>query len=129
VAGRLIIGACHQAVNASTKAQRRWGRMKMEFDFFHKGSVMPFVPRSIRRLIVLASAALGVAAVVQELKRPTDERTWHGSIIGVPYDFRPPTVERVKERVWNPEDKRIFTPHVFGVGWTLNLYRLTHPGS
>jgi uncharacterized protein DUF5808 len=76
-----------------------------------------------------AAALLGGAAVVQELRRPAADRTWHGTIIGVPYDFRPPTLSRFKERIWNPGDKRLFTPHAFGVGWTINLYRLTHLGA
>lgn len=45
----------------------------------------------------------------------------HGRIAGIPYDFRRPTPVRVKERIWNPRDPRIFTPRVFGVGWAVNL--------
>jgi hypothetical protein len=49
----------------------------------------------------------------------------HGKFLGVvPYDFRRPTLARVKERMWNPEDERIITPRDFGIGWTLNLYQL-----
>ena len=48
----------------------------------------------------------------------------HGTFMGVPFEFRPPTPRRVKERWWNPSDRRVFTPHVFGVGWSLNLHRL-----
>jgi hypothetical protein len=39
----------------------------------------------------------------------------------VPYDFRIPTVARVKERMWDPESSHIVNPRVFGVGWTVNL--------
>ena len=42
----------------------------------------------------------------------------------MPYDFRMPTVERVKERMWNPSTSTLIDPRVFGVGWTLNLGRL-----
>ena len=74
-------------------------------------------------LVQLVTAGLAVAAVVQELRLPPDERTWHGTVAGfVPYEFRMPTVERIKERVWDPEGGLI-SPHVFGVGWTLNLGR------
>jgi Family of unknown function (DUF5808) len=45
----------------------------------------------------------------------------HGTMLGIPYDFRMPTLSRVRERFWNPEDPRIFTPRVFGVGWDINL--------
>ncbi len=47
-----------------------------------------------------------------------------GNVLGVPYDFRPPTYRRLKERMWNPDDERIFTPHVAGIGWSVNLYQL-----
>ncbi len=47
-----------------------------------------------------------------------------GKAMGVPYDFRMPTLERIKERMWNPDDERIIVPRVFGVGWTLNLAQL-----
>lgn len=50
-----------------------------------------------------------------------------GRVAGVPYDFRRPTVARFRSRWWNPNDPRLLTPKTFGVGWDLNLYRLTHP--
>ena len=79
----------------------------------------------VRRLFTMAAAALAGVAVVQEMRKPESERDWHGEVFGVvPYDFRRPTIGRIKERLWNPDDPRLFTPHVFGVGWTLNLYRL-----
>ena len=65
------------------------------------------------------------AAVAQELRKPAAERTWHGRLFGVvPYDFRPPTLARVKAAVWNPRDARIFTEHALGVGWGINLYQV-----
>ena len=48
----------------------------------------------------------------------------HGNFLGVPFEFRFPTVPRVLDRWWNPEDPRVLTPHVFGVGWSLNLYQV-----
>ncbi len=47
-----------------------------------------------------------------------------GKVLGIPYDFRKPTLERIRERMWNPEDERVIVPRVFGVGWTLNLAQL-----
>jgi uncharacterized membrane protein len=35
-----------------------------------------------------------------------------------------PTVERFKERYWNPDDERIFTPQFFGVGWSINVAQI-----
>lgn len=64
------------------------------------------------------------AALFDQLRRPADQRNWQGEVFVVPYDFRLPSVERFKMRWWNPADPRIFTPHVFGVGWSINLYQL-----
>ena len=47
-----------------------------------------------------------------------------GSFLGVPYDWRLPSPQRLRERMWNPNDHRLFTPHVFGWGWSINLYEL-----
>jgi hypothetical protein len=84
--------------------------------------------KTVKWFMSLAGIALGIAAVRQELKRPSEERTWQGKVLGfVPYDLRfPPTPSRIKERWWNPDEPRLFTPHVFGVGWSVNLYRLVH---
>lgn len=64
---------------------------------------------------------IGVIAIVQELQKPAKKRTWHGKVGDfVPYDFRRPTVERVRATYWNPDGP--FLPgKVFGVGWALNL--------
>jgi hypothetical protein len=48
-------------------------------------------------------------------------------VLGMPYDFRKPTVARVESRYWNSQDSRLFTPKVYGVGWTINVYWLRHP--
>lgn len=48
----------------------------------------------------------------------------HGSFMGIPYDFRKPTWNRMKERMWNPADERLITPRAVGMGWTVNLYQL-----
>ncbi|HEX9098921.1 MAG TPA: hypothetical protein VF956_05480 [Candidatus Dormibacteraeota bacterium] len=80
--------------------------------------------RRLRRLLRLAVVGLFVAAVATELSKPEDERTWHGKVGGfVPYDFRPPTWERIQGAYWNPESDRLFSDRVFGVGWAVNLYQ------
>jgi hypothetical protein len=48
----------------------------------------------------------------------------HGNILGMPYDFRMPTLGRIRERMWNPDDPRVITPRVFGAGWTINFATL-----
>ncbi|GCE13412.1 DUF5808 domain-containing protein [Tengunoibacter tsumagoiensis] len=72
-------------------------------------------------------ATLATVAIVEQLKRPEEERTWQGEVIGIPYDFRPPTPERLKAAFWNADSDKIFTPHVFGIGWSINLYPLLNP--
>ena len=80
--------------------------------------------RRIRRLIRLAGFGLFVAAVSQEMAKPEAERTWQGKVGGmVPYDFRPPTWDRLREAYWNSKDDRLLTDRVFGVGWSINFYR------
>jgi hypothetical protein len=80
--------------------------------------------RGLRRLLRVAVVGLFVAAVATELSKPEDERTWHGKVGGVvPYDFRPPTWERIRTAYWNPDSDRLFSDRVFGVGWAVNLYQ------
>ena len=82
--------------------------------------------RRCRRLAALAGLALLAADVTTELRKPRPERRWHGRLAGVvPYELRRPTAARVRERWWNPDDERLFTEHVFGVGWSVNLARLS----
>jgi hypothetical protein len=81
--------------------------------------------RSLRELLRIAGFVLMAVAVIKELRTPADQRTWHGELLGfVPYDLRRPTVQRLRDAWWNPDDDRLFTPRAFGVGWALNLARL-----
>jgi hypothetical protein len=80
----------------------------------------------IKKAFFWLSVAVGVAAVLDQLQKPAPERTWHGDIFGVPYDFRRPSLERLRRSWWNPDDSRLFTPRSFGVGWDINLHRLLH---
>jgi hypothetical protein len=80
---------------------------------------------AVRNIWRLVLAVIGVIAVVQELRKPPNERTWHGKVADfVPYDFRMPTLARVRSTYWNPEGP-IMTGKVFGVGWSPNLGALT----
>ena len=54
----------------------------------------------------------------------TPDEPGTGTFLGVPYDWRRPTVARVKERLWNPDDPRLIVPRVFGWGFEINLARL-----
>jgi len=79
----------------------------------------------LRRFVKLVAFGLIVAAVIEQLRRDPEERTWEGAVAWiVPYDLRVPTFERARSRWWNTDDERLLVPQVFGVGWTVNLARL-----
>ena len=81
--------------------------------------------KDLRKVIEWAAIALAAVAILEQLRRPPEERTWEGTVVGfVPYDFRMPTIERARSRWWNPDEPRLFVPQVFGLGWTINLARL-----
>jgi len=79
------------------------------------------------------STADDVARLIAELGSPesfsaargvrieTPNTVGAGRVLGIPYDLRVPTSERVAERLWNPRDPRIWMPRVFGMGWDLNM--------
>jgi hypothetical protein len=76
------------------------------------------------RIAAAAAGALAGAAVARELDKPSQDRQWHGEIAGVPYDFRPPTVEKVRRSAWDPDNPKTVVPPAFGVGWSVNFARL-----
>lgn len=68
---------------------------------------------------------IAAVAVRRQLRLPKGERTWHGTVdVPVPYEFRRPTLDRLKASVWAPGDDRLFVPMAFGVGWSVNVARL-----
>jgi len=76
---------------------------------------------TVQNLWKLVLAVIGVIAIVQELRKPPNERTWHGKVADlIPYDFRKPTVERFRETYWNP-DGPILSSKAWGVGWAPNF--------
>ena len=71
------------------------------------------------RMSVLAAVA---GALYVELRKPPEERTWNGKLLGVvPYDFRLPTLEGLRQAYWNPHSPKLFTPRPLGVGWAINI--------
>ena len=75
----------------------------------------------VRSIQMLAWTAL-IGAVVQELRKPDEEREWHGNVLGfVPYDFRIPSAEKLRDAYWAPERDELFSDAVFGVGWAVNV--------
>jgi uncharacterized membrane protein len=64
------------------------------------------------------------AALVFGLALVTRARGKTGTFLGIPYDWRRPTVARTKSRLWNPSEPRLFVPRAFGMGWDINFARL-----
>ena len=67
--------------------------------------------------ILFTAATVAAFVYAMRTRQPS------GRILEVPYEFRVPTSERVRERLWNPDDPRVFTPPVLGIGWSINLYQ------
>jgi hypothetical protein len=74
-------------------------------------------PKSPRRDVA-------VGASLREYDRAMNNDPKTGTFLGMPYDWRKPTVARAKQRLWNPDEPRLFVPRVFGMGWDVNFARL-----
>ena len=73
-------------------------------------------------LLRMAVVATVLGAVYTELRKPPEQRTWNGKLLGViPYDFRLPTIERLRAAYWNPASPKVFTARPLGVGWAVNI--------
>jgi hypothetical protein len=79
---------------------------------------------ALARIVAAAAGVLTGAAVARELDKPTAERDWHGDVGGVPYDFRAPTADSIRQKLWDPANPKLVGPPLFGVGWSLNFARL-----
>ena len=78
-----------------------------------------------RTIVTLVGVGSVAGAVLTELRKPPERRTWRGDLLGVvPYDLRPPTPARLRQTYWNPDEPRMVVPRCFGVGGDLNLYQL-----
>ena len=78
--------------------------------------------KDLYRLARTAVWLVFFGAIYQELKKPDAERTWHGKVAGVvPYDFRLPTLEGLRQAYWNPHSPKVFTARPLGVGWAVNI--------
>ena len=113
----LSLRRCRDDVRASSNAPKTDHRQSGNLGVMDSQTRWPTSVRDIWRL---ALAVIGVT-IIQELRKPPDERTWHGKVADVvPYDFRIPTIDRMKSTYWNPEGP-VLSSKVFGVGWAPNF--------
>ncbi len=82
------------------------------------------MPKKSEQILLALGVLLTVAAVSEQLRRPRERRTWQGHIVGLPYDLRPPSPQRIAANWWKPDDDRLLLPRVFGVGWDVKLHQL-----
>jgi len=78
-------------------------------------------------IVIIGITVLMGLAIREQLQMPLEERTWHGTLFGIPYDFRWPTIERLRETFWNKDTARVLVPHAFGMGWSINFYPVINP--
>jgi len=80
--------------------------------------------RKLSWFVLGAVAGLTAAAISKEMEKPDAERTWKGTIAGVPYNFNIPDWAVIAHEYWNPNSDRIFSPHAIGMGWGVNFAAL-----
>lgn len=75
----------------------------------------------LQNLATTVAVGFAGVAILKDIRESTGHRFLHGEMVGfVPYDFRKPSVQRIRQRLWDPSGP-LLTPQVFGVGWTVNL--------
>ena len=83
------------------------------------------IPKVISRLPQLFTILVVLAVIYEELRKGPEDERWRGRALGfVPYDLRPPSLRRIRETYWNPDDERIFPGKVAGIGWGVNFAAL-----
>jgi hypothetical protein len=91
-------------------------------DLAHRADTARSEVDSLLWLIRMAVVGAVVGAIYTELRKPPDQRTWHGKLLGVvPYDFRRPSFDQIRQAYWNPRSPKIFTDRPLGVGWAVNV--------
>ena len=91
-------------------------------DIAHRAETARNELDSLMWLIRMAVMGTVVAAVWSELRKPQEQRTWHGKVAGfIPYDFRIPSLDTLRQAYWNPHSPKLFTDRPLGVGWAINI--------
>ncbi|MEW5351752.1 hypothetical protein E0E62_04575 [Streptomyces sp. 16-176A] len=104
--------------------RRGRGRAVAVLDSGPGGAYGPVMNRRLQKTVGFVGAGVVTAALVKELRKPSGDRTWTGTVLGLPYDFRPPTPGKILREFWDPDNDALLTPHAFGVGYGVNLARV-----
>ncbi len=83
-------------------------------------------PEAIIAIVVLVVMAVGglVALHRSRVHAGITSMARRGKFMGMPYDWRRPTVDRFKREVWNQQERRVLVPKSYGWGYGLNLAEL-----
>lgn len=91
-------------------------------DLRHRADTVRSETSALIWLLRTATIAAFAGAIYTELRKEPDQRTWHGKLLGVvPYDFRMPTMERIRQAYWNPRSPKVVNDRPLGVGWAINI--------
>ena len=91
-------------------------------DISHRADTVRSELDALLWLVRTAAMAALAGAIYTELRKPPEQRTWHGKLLGVvPYDFRIPTIDDLRRAYWNPRSPKVFTDRPLGVGWGVNI--------
>jgi hypothetical protein len=81
----------------------------------------------MRRIARLLGVAVLIGIIYKEARKGPEDERWHGKSLGfVPYDLRPPSLARIRETYWNPDDPILFPGRVAGIGWGINFAALAN---
>ncbi|MBV9120643.1 MAG: hypothetical protein JOZ39_08030 [Chloroflexi bacterium] len=118
-----LAGLASSRQPAPVKAEPSPRALSLEIEV--AGLAVEFKAKRLQGVLTAMAAVTALAALLQELARPRQFRTWHGRVAGlVPYDFRRPTMRRLISAIWAPENPRLLSDTAFGVGWTINFAQL-----
>lgn len=73
------------------------------------------------RVVEALGAPDEFAAELCAAARSSETLRTSGSVLGMPFDVGLPSIEKAAARWWNPADRRLFVPRLFGIGWDLNF--------
>lgn len=91
-------------------------------DLSHRADTVRNETSAFFWILRTATLAAVAGAIYTELRKEPGQRTWNGKLLGVvPYDFRMPTLERIRQAYWNPRSPKIITDRPLGVGWAINI--------
>lgn len=75
----------------------------------------------VRWFVMGVVAGLAAAAVGQEMQKPPEQRTWKGTVAGMPYNFNVNEWGDIATEYWNPKSDSILSPKAIGIGWGINF--------